>query len=139
MPLLEAMVMQSDTALEAPLASVLVADSTSLLGCIWLLVVVQVVHPHIVADTAVGRKNRSANPSGSRSTLAVAFEVRLDEFTAITQQIQHGILRCLCFPAVTIYINWYLLDAWQNNILKNIKQRNKRRHKIINSCISHKS
>lgn len=101
MPLLEAMVMQSDTALEAPLASVLVADSTSLLGCIWLLVV---VHPHIVADTAVGRKNRSANPSGSRSRLAVAFEVRLDDFTAITQQIQHGILRCLCFPAVTIYI-----------------------------------
>jgi len=108
------MVMQSDTALEAPLASVLVADSTSLLGCIWLLVVVQVVHSHIVADTAVGGKNRSTNPSSSRSRLAVASEVRLDDFTAITQQIQHGILRCLCFPAVTIYINWYLLDAWQN-------------------------
>ena len=84
MPLLEAMVMQSDTALEAPLASVLVADSTSLLGCIWLLVVVQVVHSHIVVDTAVGGTNRSTNPSGSRSRLAVAFEVRLDDFTAIT-------------------------------------------------------
>lgn len=108
------MVMQSDTALKAPFVSVLMADSTSLLGCIWLLVVVQVVHSHIVADTAVGGKNRSTNPSSSRSRLAVASEVHLDDFTAISQQIQHGILRCLCFPVVNIYINWYLLDAWQN-------------------------
>ena len=78
MPLLKAVVMQSDSTLVAALPSVLVADTTALLCVIWFLVVVDAVTPDIAGDSGICWTNCAPDTASCRSGLTVALDTRLN-------------------------------------------------------------
>lgn len=99
MPLLKAVIVKADTALVAAFTGILVAHATTLLCRIWLLIVVSVVIAHIPFHATIGWEDDTLDTAGSWSAWSVAFQIRLNNFASVPQQIQNSIVGCFGFPA----------------------------------------
>jgi hypothetical protein len=84
-PLLEAMVMQSNAALTAVFASVLVANAAALLGGKSFLVVINMVRANVTVNSAIRWHDGAPDSCRSRSRLAVALQISLDNFLTVAK------------------------------------------------------
>jgi len=102
MPLLKAVVMETNAALLAAFACVFMTHTTALLRHQCFLVMVEMVSANIQTDATIAEQNRSSGTAAIGSRLAITCQVCSNNLSTIPKQIQCFVFNCLGSPNMKI-------------------------------------